>query len=693
MRTWPVERFTFLAMLATVAPSPPVTIPPAPGALGAGIAQPAPRPDPTADERDAEARTVLLALPTEEGVGLRWAWPEGGEPAVGYHVERLATDEVEWRRLTAEPLARVRDPAEARRRLGAAYDRYEPLLFPARPVRTRDVALSRLGLLLLSADLDPALARALGLRYDDREAESGRAYRYRLIAVGSDGEEVVATSGTVIAGAYQPAPAPDELRAEQSGEYLLLSWSLHIPYTAYHVFRDGRRLNAGPVVPFEVEGRAGARASPFQFRDTTVALGDTVTYSVEGIDALGRAGRRSNPVTVIVRDRMPPEPPPIVQAETRGDTVAVRWEPPPDADVASYRLWAADAREGPFEEVGALVPAPRTEAFDPGNSPGRILWYHVTAIDSAGNESRPSLTAMAHLPDLQPPASPAGLEGDASAGRAELRWRAAADPDLRGYRVYRASSPDREFGLLTPRPLAKTAFVDTLRLGADHDFHYRVTAVDSAYNESEPAGPIALRPPDVKPPQAPIVREIEAGDERLIVRWLANPDPDVVGYLVRHRRPGESRWTERPDTLRVGAHTDTIAGVPARTPIEVTVVAIDDAGNASAPSESVTGEAYTRRAPPPVEIERAVYHPDSGTVRIEWDEPAAEVERVVVLRRDPGTDDFRVIGRAQPGAGRLEDAGVRPGLTYEYVLRIFDRNGFHSDARTPIAVSTAKPSL
>lgn len=633
-----------------------------------------------------DSRTPLLALPTDEGVGLRWVWPAAGAPAVGYHVERQALGG-DWRRLTTRPIARVGDPTEARRRLGAAYDRYGPLLFPPEPVRSRGEAESYRGLLLLSADLDPAVANALGLRYDDAAVEPGRAYRYRLVAVDEAGERIVATSGAVVAGEYAPAPPPDTVDAAQVGNSVVLRWSLRIPFSGYNVYRDGRRLNDGPVVVFRDAGGSGARSSPFQFRDTAVVAGDTVRYAVEGIDALGRAGRRSAPVTLVVRDRVPPRPPPVVRTAVRGDTVHVYWEPSPDPDVVGYQLWRADAREGPFAEVGEPVPGARSDRSDPGRSGGRTLWYRVTALDAAGNESAPSFTALAAVPDLQPPPAPQGVEGTADAGLARLRWRPVGSPDLRGYRVYRASTPDREFGLLTPRPIPEAAFVDTLRTGADHAFHYRVTAVDSAYNESEPGETVAVRPPDVTAPRAPIIAAVEAGEERLVVRWLPNPDADVVGYRVRYRIRGEREWSELPEHLPRDARADTVPGVPARTPVEVAVLAIDDAGNVSPPSRTVTGEAYKRRPPPVPPLERATFVADSGFVRLRWAAPAAGVVRIVVLRRRSDGVRFRALGAVEPGARGYIDRPVGTGATYEYALRVFDRYGNHADSPHPVRVA------
>lgn len=658
-----------------------------------------------------DAVTPLLALPDTAGVVLRWAWPEAGFPSGGYHVERRAADG-DWVRLTRRPITRVRDRGEARALLGEAYERYEALLFPSDPAAAASEADNRRALLLLGADVEPRLAVALGIRFDDREARTGGRYRYRLLALsrpggavtsagggpgeraGGPAERVVARTGLVLAGRYEPPPAPDELRAVQVAEGVALRWSLTVPFSAYRVYRDGRRVNEGPVVALRGSDGAGAGSSPHQFLDREAAPGDTLRYTVEGLDAFGRSSRRSAPVTIVVRDLTPPRPPGAVRTAVQGDTVSVRWLPSPDTDVAGYRVWRAAEREGPFRpaadtERAESPPAATSDGEewlawrDPGRPAGRLHWYRVTALDSAGNESSPSFVALAEVPDLEPPPVPVGLEGTAAEGRATLRWQPSDAPDLRGYRVYRTGAPDREPALLTPAPISRAAFTDSIPVGADHPYRYRVTAVDSAYNESGRSEVLVLRPPDVRPPRRPMIRSVHAGEERLIVEWLPNPDPDVAAYRVAHRARGEEPWSPLP-RVPVGTHADTVRDVPPRVPIEVTVTAIDDAGHRSPPSETVTGEAYRRTPPPAPELRRAAVaeHSDEGpAVQLEWDAPSPDIARVIVLRREAGASVLRVVGTAGAGETAFVDDGVRAGVAYEYALRVLDRFGNRAESR------------
>ena len=618
----------------------------------------------------------LLVAPAAEGVVLRWVWPEGARP-LGYHIERREPGSG-WTRLTPQVVVRVRAREAARTLLGEAFGRYESLLFPTSPLDELSDPESYRSLLLLAADVEPGVARVLGLRFDDTGAERGRAYEYRLIAVTDAGEREAGRGGPVVAGSYREADPPDSLEADQPPEGVVLRWSAGT-FTAYHVFRranrgDWVRVNAAPVVVFSADGPTATQA-PWFYRDTTAVAGDTLGYAVAGVDPFGRVSRRSTEARLVVRDVAPPARPVQVSTSVRGDTVIVSWLPSPDPSVSSYRVWRASIREGPFEPVGAPLPGSARVTRDVGRPAGRLWWYQVTAQDRAGNESDPSFLAMAELRDVTPPPAPAGLAAVADTGRITLAWQPVAAADLRGYRVYRASSATGTFGLLTAILSPEPGHADAIPRGADHPFHYRVTAVDSAFNESAPSPVLAASPPDARPPSAPRIEWVRPGEDCLVVRWFANPERDVTTYRVRYRARGDSAWRDLPAPTPAPGTLDTIPGLEPRRLYQVTVVAVDDAGNASPPARAVAGEPLHRRPPATLAVRRAAYDAADGAVVVEWSPPGGAVERVRLVRRDRETGDVVTVTDAAPGDGRAVDRRVQAGRSYEYALRPADRFG------------------
>lgn len=636
--------------------------------------------------------TPFLVSPAERGIVLRWVWSEGAIPA-GYFVERRPAAGGAWNRITPQPLTRTRDRARARTLLGEQYDRYAGLLFPADPRAGRNDPETYRGIMLLSADLAPGVAHALGLRYDDDAAVAGSAYEYRLFALTASGERLAATSGPVTAGAYRAPAGPDPLTAVASVRGAALRWARATRYSGYHVYRgarrDGtnaRRLNDAPVILFTRGDGPAIEASATFFTDTAPPVGDTVHYWVEGIDAFGRPSRRSAPAAFVLRPRITLAAPVQVQTTVLGDTVVVSWQEPDTARrVTAYQVWRSASDTGGFAKLGTPVRAPGRTLRDPGRPARRVSWYRVTALDDAGNESDPSSRALAEVPDVTPPPAPDSLSGTADTIRLSLRWRRVSVADLRGYRVYRAASATGTFALLSVTPQLPARFVDTIPRRADHPFHYRVTAVDSSFNESAPSAVIALRPPDQTAPSAPRIGQVRPLDRALGVTWLANPEPDVVAYRLRSRPKGERAWRDAGPASGVSARqlADTIAGLVPGLAYEVTVVAVDDAGLESAPAPVVEASPVKREAPARPDLRRVEYASRERGVVVTASAPAVGVVTLLVLRREKG-EAYRVVGELEAGATRFVDHTARRGARYEYIVRARDAFGNESESRVRV---------
>jgi fibronectin type 3 domain-containing protein len=90
--------------------------------------------------------------------------------------------------------------------------------------------------------------------------------------------------------------------------------------------------------------------------------------------------------------------------------------------------------------------------------------------------------------DTTPPDAPTGLVGTSQDGAVVLEWSAPGDSDVDGYNMYRAESHFSDTSsaqkLNGERLVGETAYRDD---GAANGttYHYRVTAVDEASNESD----------------------------------------------------------------------------------------------------------------------------------------------------------------------------------------------------------------
>jgi fibronectin type 3 domain-containing protein len=67
-----------------------------------------------------------------------------------------------------------------------------------------------------------------------------------------------------------------------------------------------------------------------------------------------------------------------------------------------------------------------------------------------------------------------------------LSWKHSVSKYLEGYRIYRATDPDTEPGLLAVTPADATRYIDT-GVEAGRTYHYSVKAFDSFGRESDAA--------------------------------------------------------------------------------------------------------------------------------------------------------------------------------------------------------------
>lgn len=129
----------------------------------------------------------------------------------------------------------------------------------------------------------------------------------------------------------------------------------------------------------------------------------------------------------------------------------------------------------------------RTNAYtDTTAKNNRTYYYIVRSVDSPAlpwKESLDSDVASASPHDMTPPDPPTGLSVVPGVNRAFLTWSENKEPDLAGYYVYRSTRSGRDYERLTDKPLMRTTYSDqTAKSGKT--YHYRITAVDQAGNES-----------------------------------------------------------------------------------------------------------------------------------------------------------------------------------------------------------------
>ncbi|MBU4329253.1 MAG: hypothetical protein KKB53_01980 [Acidobacteria bacterium] len=118
----------------------------------------------------------------------------------------------------------------------------------------------------------------------------------------------------------------------------------------------------------------------------------------------------------------------------------------------------------------------------------RTVFMEEASRFESGDSSPVEITAI----DVFPPSAPKGLVTVAGGGIVSVSWEAVTDPDVAGYRIWRKSSEDEDFVLLTEAPLGGNSFSDE-NVKTNGVYLYAVTAVDRAGNESLRSAPVEVR--------------------------------------------------------------------------------------------------------------------------------------------------------------------------------------------------------
>jgi large repetitive protein len=344
-------------------------------------------------------------------------------------------------------------------------------------------------------------------------------------------------------------------------------------------------------------GRQLLRASPVPLRGAVLAQWDTsvlpegaeYTLRLEAEDLAGNIAVQLSRVTV---DNLPPSAPTGLAATASGTTANVTWNANPEPDVRGYLLYRdgrlANAGGAPVIELDPFILA--ATAYANTGMPDGTFTYEVYAIDHAGNLSGPSASVQVTLDNRAPaaqivqPADGAQVEGtvyvqaatpDTDIARVLFQWKALADPAW------------TDIGAAdTAAPWEINWETEALAYG---EYQLRAVATDQG-NRTDPAPlPVTVTLADLTQPPAVLglTALVDGGDVHLT--WTEATEP-VAGYHVD--RIGVSGDTLRltTDPVTEASYDDT--GLSDDT-WRYVVVAVDQAGNESDPSQEREAVVYT----------------------------------------------------------------------------------------------------
>jgi len=292
----------------------------------------------------------------------------------------------------------------------------------------------------------------------------------------------------------------ENLAAVQRGSNLIAHVTLPAYTTEGALLKNGVRLDLRigpkPNGPFDaVAWASGAKAIGGGSTANGIAeyripasewIGKQVLIAVKVIGANGRDAGWSSPAELTVV--APLEQPRDLNAEAVPQGVRLTWQGAGNA--------FAVLRRGPDEQdYKALGRSPTPEYIDATAEFGKPYSYLVQSIVKAGEgeaQSEPSTEAAITPVDTFPPAAPAGLTAVPSTASIELVWERNTEPNVIGYRVYRALG-NAALELLADAQLLP-AYSDH-KIESGKTYRYAVSAVKSNKKESKLSEPVEVAAP------------------------------------------------------------------------------------------------------------------------------------------------------------------------------------------------------
>ncbi|MFO7889768.1 MAG: hypothetical protein R6V04_05440 [bacterium] len=610
---------------------------------------------------------------------------ENPEIGQGFYIERKGADDEEYIRLFEEPIKPVLNPIIFADILGGNYHFIQNSLGVSSPqellLRLRtDRFASTVYIMLFHR-----VGTALGRFYKAGAHTPGETYRYRIVI--TDEGEIVQTIDKEIQITERLPHPPQEVLYQQQQRSVKIKWDyprwqpgaedMTVQFYMYKKTSgtDFERLDDKVLLRLD--------NTDYQYIDTRVDIGKEYIYKMTAVDASGLESKATEEVTIKVKDIIAPAPPAGLVTLPSEDKVELVWNFSPELDIHAYNVyrWKGVEQDSIMLNTNN-IPYDQPHFIDLTCVTGQQYYYAVSALDTAGNESRHSNRISAFPTDRTPPGIPQNFEATVKDNNVILTWTAPEDEDLLGYRIFRGLSEDRHNQVyLTPDPIKETNFIDHGE--ADHKiipgqrYCYAVAALDTLWHQSKRVY-VWVAVPDNEPPAAPgaIIIENDHGTA-LTLKWNSSPSLDVSGYVVY--RGSDSALDSVGYFSKINRKfRDT--NLSKGKEYFYHIVALDTAGNRSEPA--VSNAVFFRDFSPPPRVQYVAVQKTEGGMQISWERVVDfDLKEYRVYRSSSPTGTFIRIGSVALDTPEFLDKEGREDFWYS--IRAVDSSGNESKNSKP----------
>lgn len=385
-------------------------------------------------------------------------------------------------------------------------------------------------------------------RYTDTSAGKGVIYHYRVGILDGTGREVKSdlTAKALDSSVKQPQPP-----LVMGGEGFIRRTRIkfvpslkndqdNIKIIAYNIYRKPAQSGEWQLVQ-EIKAKRGSGANiAFEIEDREkLEDGKVYIYGVSSVDKKKIESVFSDPVKITTVKR------PVLSLEKDNLLRENRFTWQALERVSGYRLYRRNG-QGEWARIGDNSRPDKTTYVDKKGKliDGQVYQYHLTAYDNRKGETGPSNTIQAKTKDLPP--YPANLKARSNMVKAvHLTWNPVNDPDVGGYNLYSGTSPDSLKRIGYVRGQAGKDYLDkgpTFGSLDDGTSYYYAVESYNLFKADGAISPVVKATTKFRPVK---VRGLTAaaGADHILVKWQANPEPDVKAYLLYQSKNGRG-WSK-----------------------------------------------------------------------------------------------------------------------------------------------------
>ncbi|MBL7960547.1 fibronectin type III domain-containing protein, partial [bacterium] len=287
-----------------------------------------------------------------------------------------------------------------------------------------------------------------------------------------------------------------------------------------------------------------------------------------------------------------------------------------------------------------------------------------------------------------PPGAPQNLTATAGNTQITLRWKKNSESDFLRYRIYSGNSSNP-----TVQTDSTTGGInDTLKVISGlingTTYYLRITAVDSAGNQSGYSNEVNAAPLFDPPPSAPQNLSAVAGNGQVTLLWRKNTETDFLRYRIyRSTSPNaslqvDSSLSDASDTTKI------MGGLTNGTTYYFRVTAIDTAKNISSYSNEVSATPFVLPSAPSSLTASAV---SSTRIDLNWNAGTNATKYRIFRSLTSGTG-FSQIDSVNSPTVAYNNTGLTELTAYFYYVVGVNAFGISSSSNEATATTLAVPA-